>query len=143
MADSAKLMKEACLGCKYAIESIEIAKGYSVGSKMGVILGEYEREHRKIRDELSAKIKERGQKEYRHPGIGAAMTKLQTNLSLTVNPSYGNIAELMINGCNTGIKNLSKKKNKAKGADEESTAALNRVIDCEMRMINDMRPFLK
>jgi hypothetical protein len=49
----------------------------------------------------------------------------------------------MINGCNMGIKNLSKQKYKAKGIDRDSVSSLDAVIDCEMRMINDMLPFLK
>jgi hypothetical protein len=141
--DSAKLMKETCLGCKYDIESIGIAKSYAKGSKIGVILDCYEKEHEKIKNDVSAKIKERGFKEYKHPKLGAAMTKLHTNLSLTLNPSYSNLAELMINGCNMGIKNLSKQKDKAKGIDRDSVSSLDAVIECEMRMINDMLPFLK
>jgi hypothetical protein len=142
MNDTVKLMKEACQGCKYAAESIKIARGYAKNRELGLILDNYTKDHELLQSRLSKKIKERGADEYSHPKMGAAMTKLHTNVSLTMNPSPSNIAKLMINGCNMGIKTLSKKRNESRFADKEARALINELIATEQQMASELLRFL-
>ena len=142
MNDTVKLAKEACRGCKYATEGISIARGYSKSGELSHLLESYEKEHKEIKSELSKKIRTLGEDEYNHPKIGAAMTKLHTNVMLTMDSSSKKIAELMINGCNMGIKSLAKEKNKNRFADKESRELTERLISTEQRMAKDLLAFL-
>ena len=143
MNDTARLMKEICRGCKFATESIEIAKGYAKGNEeIGLVLDYYGKEHEALKKRLSERIKEIGAEEYKNPKAAALMTKLHTNLTLTVNPEEAKIAELMINGCNMGIKSASKNKNKLSGASTEARALADELIKTEQKMAGDLLRFL-
>ena len=142
MNDTVKLMKEACQGCKYATESIKIARGYTKNGELGLILDNYTKDHELLQSRLGKKIRERGADEYSHPKMGAAMTKLHTNMILTMNSAPSNVAKLMINGCHMGIKALSKKKNESRFADKEARALTDEVIATEQKMASDLLRFL-
>lgn len=142
MNESGKLMKELCRGCKFATESIKIARGYAKDKEIGRVLDYYDKEHESLKRKLSEKIHKIGEEEYKNPTVASVMTKLHTNVSLTINPEEAKIAELMINGCNMGIKTVSKNKNKLWAADSESLALADELIRTEQKMANDLLPYL-
>ena len=55
---------------------------------------------------------------------------------------YGKIAEIMIDGCNMGIKSLSRYINQYKAADERSKDLAKRLVSAEEKLSCDMRGFL-
>ena len=63
-------------------------------------------------------------------------------MKLAVNESDETVADLMIDGCDMGVKSLSKYLNKYKAADEASKTAAKRLIDLEERMAKDIRSYL-
>ena len=142
MNDTLKLMKESCRGCKYALETIKIARGYTKDKELMQVLDESIRSHEALQSRISKKIRERGAEEHSHQKIGATMARLHTNMSLTMNPSSKKVAELMINGCNMGIKTLSKEKNKDRFADREARELTDGVIASEQKMASELLRFL-
>lgn len=143
MNDTVALLREVCQGCKYATESIGIAKGYARNKKIAMLLERSSAEHEKVKREASRKIKELGAKETSHPNMGAAMTKAHMNISLSINPKPERMAELMINGCNMGIKTVSKYKNRYSSASEESVALADELIRAERNLSDGMLGFLR
>ena len=63
MNDTVALLREVCQGCKYATESIGIAKGYARNKKIAMLLERSSAEHEKVKREASRKIKELGAKD--------------------------------------------------------------------------------
>lgn len=143
MNDTVSLLREVCQGCKYATESIEIAKNYATDKRMASLLMRSAEEHERIKRETSRKIRELGAKEAGHPSMGAAMTKAHMSISLMLNPKPERMAELMINGCNMGVKTVAKYKNRYGAASVESVALADSLITAERDLSYGMLGFLK
>jgi hypothetical protein len=70
------------------------------------------------------------------------MSWVKTNAKLMMDESDETIADLMTDGCNMGVKSLSKYLNKYKAADEQSKDIAKRLINLEERLAIDIRPYL-
>ena len=70
------------------------------------------------------------------------MSWIKTNVKLAVNESDETVADLMVDGCDMGVKSLSKYLNKYKAADEDSKDAAKRLIKLEEQMAKDIRAYL-
>lgn len=67
---------------------------------------------------------------------------MKTEVKLAVNQSDGTIADLITDGCNMGIKSLSRYLNQFKAADEESKDITKRLIKQEEELAVSMRGYL-
>jgi translation elongation factor EF-1beta len=74
--------------------------------------------------------------------IASGMSWIKTNVKLKMNESDATIAELMTDGCNMGIKSLSRYMNQYKAADERSKDLAKRLITAEEKLSKNMRQFL-
>ena len=59
-----------------------------------------------------------------------------------MNESDSVIADLMTDGCNMGVKSLSKYLNEYQAADESSKDIAKRIITSENKLANEVRAFL-
>ena len=74
--------------------------------------------------------------------IAKGMSWIKTNVMLSVNESDSVIADLMTDGCNMGVKSLSKYLNEYQAADESSKDIAKRIITSENKLANEVRAFL-
>ena len=74
--------------------------------------------------------------------MAKGMSWIKTNVKLAMDESDGTIADLMTDGCNMGVKSLSRYLNQYKAADEKSKSIAKRLIKIEERLTEDVRPFL-
>ena len=70
------------------------------------------------------------------------MAKMVTGMKLMANRSSAQIANLMIDGCNMGVKSISKYQNQYKDADRESIEISEELVKIEQHMANGLRRFL-
>jgi hypothetical protein len=70
------------------------------------------------------------------------MSWVKTNFEMMVDGSDSKIAEMMMDGCNMGIKSLSRYMNQYKAADERSKDIAKRLISSEERLSADMRHYV-
>ena len=70
------------------------------------------------------------------------MAGLKTDMKLAMNEADSTIADLMIDGCNMGVKSLSRYLNQYKAADEESKDIAKKLIHLEAQLSADLRGFL-
>ena len=70
------------------------------------------------------------------------MSWLKTNVKLKMNESDSTVADLMTDGCNMGVKSLSRYLNKYQAADEKSKDLAKRIICEEDELCADVRPYL-
>ena len=68
--------------------------------------------------------------------------KMKTAMKLGINESDRAIADLMTDGCNMGVKSLSKHLNQYKAASDESKSIAKKLIDIESNLAIDMREYL-
>ena len=74
--------------------------------------------------------------------MAKAMSAFKTNLELTVHDTDAAVASLMTDGCNMGIKSLSKYLNEYKAADESAKDLCKRLITLEEQLVRDIRIYL-
>ena len=79
----------------------------------------------------------------KEPNVMAqGMSWIKTNMRLAMNTSDETIAELMTDGCNMGVKSLSRYLNQYKAADDRAKAITKKLINLETDSCSDLRVYL-
>ena len=74
--------------------------------------------------------------------MARSMSWLKTQTMLMAKPCDATIADLMTDGCNMGVKSLSKYLNEYKAADEHSKEIARKLVDLEEKLAVDIRGYL-
>ncbi len=140
--DTIRLMRQCGLGIKMGISAIDQVYDNVCSDEFKTDLNSCRIAHVKLGNELSGLLKEYGQEDLEPSPMLKGMTKLKTNMSLAMDNSDKGIADLLTDGCNTGIKNLNSYLNKYKAADERSKDITKKLCELEQELVIEMRPYL-
>ena len=140
--DTIKLLRECDAGVKMGVDSIKDVYDDVKSEKFKAYLDKCKDEHIKLTREIEKRLIE-----FRDDGkepnpIAKGMSRMKTEVKLRFNESDSTIADLMTDGCNMGIKSLSKYLNEYKAADEVSKDITKRLIKIEETLARDVREFL-
>lgn len=140
--DTIKLLKECNAGCKSGTNSMEQVMPYIENEKLKSIIDEYNDRHIKIGDECHQMLNEYHEEE-KDPKLSAkAFSWISTEMKLMVNTNTHTIADIMIDGCNMGIKSVSEYINKYKTASAESVDLAKNLVKTEQEFMNDLLGYL-
>ena len=140
--DTIQLLRGCDAGVKMGVSSIEDVLEKAQNDDLKRLLREYRTEHEKLEDEIRALL-EQYQDEGKDPAMMAkGMSWVKTNVKLTMENSDETIADLITDGCNMGIKSLTKYLNQYKAADETSKDLVKRLIKLEEELERDLRQYL-
>lgn len=140
--DTIRLLRECDAGIKMGVSSIDDVLGGVNSRDMHSLLDRCKAEHEKLKEELQAAL-ERFHDEGKNPNIMAkTMSAAKTNMELMIDPTDSTIAGLMMDGCNMGVKSLSKYLNQYKAADESAKDLCKRLIAIEEQLAKDLRGYL-
>ena len=140
--DTVKLLRECDAGIKMGIKSIEDVLPYVGSAKLEKLLTDCKEEHEKLARELEAQL-DRFHDDGKEPNpMAKGMSWLKTNMKLAIEESDHTIADLMTDGCDMGVKSLSKYLNEYAAADEYSKDIAKKLIALEAKLAEDMRGFL-
>lgn len=140
--DTIRLLRECDSGVKMGITAIDDVLGHVKGSEMKIFLRNSKRESESIRSEIQSLLNEYHDNGKDPNPIVQGMSWAKTNWEMIIDGTDSRIAELMIDGCNMGIKSLCKYMNKYKAADESSIALVERIIKSEEKLSSHMRRYL-
>ena len=141
-SDTIKLLRECDAGIKMGIASIEDVLGHAQDKKLYETLSECKEKHESLQCDIQ-KILGDYQDEGKNPNpIAKGMSWMKTNVKLGMEAQDSTIADLMTDGCNMGVKSLSKYLNQYKAADEESKNIAKKLIRLEEQLSVDMRQYL-
>jgi len=70
------------------------------------------------------------------------MSYIKTNAKLAMEKSDATVSDLITDGCNMGVKSLSRYLNQYKAADESSKNIAKRLIDSEANLAEQLRAYL-
>ena len=140
--DTIRLLRECDAGVKMGISSIEEVLDHVKDTDLKQNLAESKRDHETLEQELQTQLNryEDGGKEPNPMAKG--MSWLKTNMKLSWDESDATIANLMTDGCNMGVKSLSKYLNQYQAADETSKNITKRLIRLEEQLAVKIRKFL-
>ena len=140
--DTIKLLRECDAGIKMGVSSIEDVLPYVDSAKLEKLLTKCKEEHEKLERELQKQL-DRFHDDGKEPNpMAKGMSWLKTSVKLAMHESDNTIADLMTDGCDMGVKSLSKYLNEYAAADEFSKDIAKKLIAIEARLAEDLREFL-
>ncbi len=140
--DTIKLLRECDAGIKMGVSSIDDVLEYVHEKEFKKYLTDCKEEHEKLQEEIQ-KLLGKYHDEGKAPNpMAKGMSWIKTNVRLVMNESDETIADLMTDGCNMGVKSLSKYLNQYKAADEKTKDITKRLINLEEKLLVDIRCFL-
>ncbi|MBO5976048.1 MAG: hypothetical protein J6P94_02570 [Oscillospiraceae bacterium] len=140
--DTIKLLRECDAGIKMGVDSIDDVLKRVHCKDLRHILSESKRAHEKLGIEIEDMLT-RYQDEGKEPGFMAkSMSHMKTEIKMGLEDTDATIADLMTDGCNMGIKGLSRYLNQYAAADEKSKDICKKLIKIEEELALDMRDYL-
>ena len=140
--DTIKLLRECDAGIKMGISSIDDVLDHVEQEPLSKLLTHCRQEHEQLQDQIQQQL-ERFRDDGKDPNpIAKGMSWMKTNMKLGMEESDATIAELMTDGCNMGVKSLSRYLNQYKAADEHSKDIAKKLIHLEAQLAADLRGYL-
>ena len=140
--DTIRLLRECDAGVKMGISSIDDVIGRVSSDQFKSRLNACKDEHEKLEKEIEGELNKYEDKGKNPNPIAKGMSYLKTNMKLLVSPSDRTIADLMIDGCDMGVKSLNKYLNQYEAADEVSKDITKRLINLEEELRDGIKEFL-
>jgi len=141
-SDTIKLLRECDAGVKMGISSLDESMKYVSDSRLKTTLEKSMKENEKIKYDLQGLLHDYHDNGKEPALMAKSMTWLKTNVKLAVNESDSTVADLITDGCNMGVKSLSRYMNKYKAADEKSKNIAKNLIGVEEKLAYDIREYL-
>ncbi len=140
--DTIKLLRECDSGVKMGIDAIEDVVEKVSNEEFRGYLIECRKKHQDLVDMINREL-EKCNDDGKDPNpIVEAMSKMKTEFKTAIAGSDQRIADLMTDGCNMGVKSLSRYLNKYKAADEVSKDIAKKLIAQEENLAVNIRKFL-
>ena len=140
--DTVKLLRECDAGVKMGISSINEVLPNVKSKQFRDDLAYCRNEHETLLGEIKHKLSVH-RDDGKEPAVCAkSMSWMKTNMKMAMNDSDKTAADLITDGCNMGVKSLSKYLNKYKAADEHSKDIAKRLINLEEKLAVDIRAYL-
>ena len=140
--DTVRLLRECDAGVKMGIDSIEDVTDNVKDEGFRRILEEAKRRHKVIEKDILSMLDSYGDDGKRAGAVARGMSHVMTEMKLVMNGSDATVADLMTDGCNMGVKSLSKYLNEYKAASEASKDVAKRLIGLEEKLAVDIREYL-
>ena len=140
--DTIKLLRECDAGTKMGVESIEDVLSHVRAPDLERRLTGSKREHESLHREIQEQLRRFQDEGKDPPAMASMMSEMMTKMKLTVHESDATVADLMTDGCNMGVKSLSRYLNQYAAADETSKTIAKRLIGLEETLAKDLRGFL-
>lgn len=140
--DTIKLLRECDAGVRMGASSLGDVLPYAHSEKLKQLLSECRKEHDRLDGEIQGLL-DRYRDQGKEPNpIAKKMAEMGTKMKLTAHESDRTIADLMTDGCNMGVKSLSRYLNQYAAASEVSKDIAKRLIALEAKLAEDIRGFL-
>ena len=140
--DTIELLKECDQGIKMGIEAIDDIMPRVDNHDLEKILSDYKIRHEELKDELGKMLKEVGISGDEPNLMAVGMSKLKTNFKMMMEESDRTVADLMTDGCDMGIKSLTKYLNQYESAEEKVKDITKKIIRVESDFEEDLKKYL-
>ena len=141
-SDTIKLLRECDAGVKMGISSIDDVLKYAKDEELKEALRRCRGEHEGLEGQISELLSSYGDDGKKPSSIAKGMSWMKTNMKLAMNESDRTIADLITDGCNMGVKSLSKYLNQYEAAEEKAKDITKKLIAEEESLSVSMRDYL-
>lgn len=140
--DTVNLLKECNAGVKMGVTSISRVMPHVKKGDLKSSLNKCKDEHAELGDKTHKMLLAyKAETKEPHP-IARAMSDMKIRGKLMMSSNEHTVADLMTDGCNMGVKSLSKYLNQYKNATEESKNIARDLIASEQSLCEQLRPYL-
>jgi hypothetical protein len=140
--DTIKLLRECDAGIKMGVSSIEDVLKYVESSAFEERLTKCKNEHDKLADEVVSLLEKYGDDGKNPNPIAKGMSKMKTSVKLGMDNSDETIADLMIEGCDMGIRSLHKYLHQYSESEKSAKELCNRLISIEEELRKKLYKYL-
>ncbi|MDD7215586.1 MAG: hypothetical protein PUH94_02830 [Firmicutes bacterium] len=140
--DTISLLRECSAGIKMGTATIDGVLKSVDDKKLEEILSSSKDEHNRLGEETEKLLESCGRCEKEPGAMAKGMSWVKTNIMMAVDGGDHTIADLITDGCNMGIKSLSRYLNQYAAADEHSKDIAKKLISMEERLTVKMRDYL-
>lgn len=140
--DTVRLLRECDAGVKMGLSAIENVIEHVENKNFRRLLEDSRSEHEKIDKEIQTLLEEYGDSGKELNAMARGMAKMKINMKLTAADDDETAADVITDGCNTGVKSLHKYLNKYKAASEKTKDIAKRLTNIEERLAIDIRYYL-
>lgn len=140
--DTVRLLRECDAGIQMGVQSIDDALPHTQSKKLRALLEKSKAQHERMQGEADALLRRYQDEGKSPPAIAQGMAAAKIKMKLAMNEADATVADLITDGCNMGVKSLSKYLNQYAAADEASKALCARLISAEECLAVGLRDFL-
>lgn len=140
--DTIGLLKECDAGVKIGIESVEMVLDKVNDNQLFSILEKYLDDNKKLENKINFELNKFKDKEKDPNPIAKAMSWIKINFKLVKGEHDKVIADLMTDGCNMGIKSISRYLNQYSSAMEDIKGLCYDLVEIQEKFAKDLRKFL-
>lgn len=141
-SDTLNLLRECNSGIQMAVFSIDEILEKVTDKNLYEILKKSKEKHEKLGDETHEILAEYGDETKEPNMLAKGMSWMKTNAKVMMDDSDATIADLIVDGCNMGIKTLCRYENQYAAADEKSKKLTDDLIRLEEKLRQDLREYL-
>ena len=140
--DTVKLLRECDAGVQMGISSIGEVLEYVSDKDLKEMLCRCRDAHKELAREIGERL-EQFHDDGKSPNpIAKGMSWIKTNVKLAFSESDKTVADLITDGCDMGVKSLSRYLNQYEAAEEYSKDIAKRLIALESQLGVDLRGYL-
>lgn len=140
--DTIRLLRECDAGIKMGVSSIEEMLPSVKSEELKRYLEKCKSSHEELKEEVQMLLVKYHDDGKEPNAMAKGMSWMKTNAKLAMDESDKTVADLITDGCNMGVKSLSRYLNQYEAADEKSKHIAKRLIKLEEQAVIDIRQFL-
>lgn len=140
--DTIKLLRECDSGAKTAVNSIKEMLDKVKDPSLLSVLTKSLLTHQDLQMKIGEELIKIGADTKDPPTMAKLMSWAKINIKMLENNEDKTIADLMLDGCNMGIKQLCSYVNEYKEADEEAQSLAKKLIKEEEHLIEELKRYL-
>ena len=140
--DTIKLLRECDAGIKMGVLSIDDVLKYVGAESLKKILVSSKNHHEQLQIKVENMLADYNDEGKPINPMVKAMSWLKTNMKLMVNESDHTNADLMMEGCDMGVRSLSRYLNQYKASSEQAKDIAKELIHIEEELSKDLRQYL-
>ena len=140
--DTIKLLRDCDAGVKRGVASIDDVLSYVKNEELKKRLLDCKHEHEQLGLEIEGLLCQYGDEGKNPNPIAKGMSWMKTNMKLGMHESDKTVADLMTDGCDMGVKSLSRYLNQYEAAEEKAKDIAKRLIALEEQLGDDIRGYL-
>ena len=140
--DTVRLLRECSSGVRMGIDASEDVLDDVKDRPLHKLLSDCRDKHEVLGRDTDSQLKRYGDAGKSPGPIAKGMSRMKTELMLSMHDSDHTIADLITDGCNMGVKSLCKYLNQYPTARQEAKDITNQLIGEEEQLARTMRPYL-